>query len=451
MEGTRMPNNKAGFLFATALTFLLVLLGAAHPVFAQNKDKERVLRSFTGIPDGQSPVSSLIFDAAGNLYGTTESGGTYVQGCFSPGCGTVFQLTLGSDGKWKEKVLHVFTGPDGIEPGAGLVFDTAGNLYGTTMFAGAYAKACGGLPGCGTVFQLTPRADGKWKEEVLHSFNGKDGEVPEATLIFDAAGNLYGTTPFGGANGVGTVFELTPGTNGKWKEKVLHNFGNSISTDGENPYEKVVFDQEGNLYGTTTYGGNFDGDCAFESCGTVFRLVPEANGKWKEEILLNFSPYEDYKDGIWPISDLVIDGAGNLYGTTSAGGVTGGGVVFQLAQGADGKWKEKVLHTFTYKGPDGDEPFAGLVFDAAGNLYGTTAFGGVYGQACDYFIHGCGTVFKLTPASDGKWNEKVVHSFDGKDGELPSADLIFDAAGNLYGTTSEGGVMGIGTVFQLTP
>ena len=421
---------------------------------------ERVLYNFNGT-DGDGP-NGLIFDAAGNLYGTTAAGGG--SGC-NGGCGTVFELTPGLNGQWAETVLYSFCAAsnctDGAVPLAGLIFDAAGNLYGTTEQGGSYSGCLG--YSCGTAFQLSPGANGKWTEKVLHSFGkGQDGWWPDAGLILDAAGSLYGTTSRGGGvsscngNDCGTVFELTTGANGKWKEKVLHRFGKGM--DGIDPEARLIFDAAGNLYGTTQYGGN---SYCNVGCGTVFELTPGANGRWTERILHRFDQNLKPTNGLWPRADLIFDTAGNLYGTTTAGGSDTGycfggcGTVFQLAPGANGKWEEKVLHRFNDNGEDGYSPYAGLTFDAAGNLYGTTYFGGASGTSCE---NGCGTVFRLALGTNGKWKESVLHSFNsnGTDGVMPTADLILDAAGNLYGATGSGGAYGCngsgcGIVFEITP
>jgi uncharacterized repeat protein (TIGR03803 family) len=328
--------------------------------------KETVLHRFTGGADGSFPPAGLVRDAAGNLYGTTEAGGTH-------GAGTVFKL--GTTGK--ETVLHSFTGgADGRDPKAGLVRDNGGNLYGTTYTAGDLA--CGGGFGCGVVFKL----DATGRETVLYSFTGgADGTASAAGLLRDAAGNLYGTTyaggdlgctPVGGGSGCGVVFKLdTTGT-----ETVLHRF--TGGADGADPEAGLVRDSAGNLYGTTLAGGNLA--CG---CGVVFKL--DTTGK--ETILHRFTGGADGRNP--GLAGLVRDSAGNLYGTTSAGGnlACGCGVVFKL----DTTGKETVLHRFT-GGADGAYPEAGLVRDAAGNLYGTASAGG--DLACG---GGCGVVFKLTP------------------------------------------------------
>ena len=394
---------------------------------------EKLLHSFNnnGV-DGANPFAGLIGDAAGNLYGTTGYGGTY-------NWGTVFKLTPQAGGGWTETVLHSFSGGDGADPLAGLISDAVGNLYGTT-WGGGTGSNCG-TGGCGTVFELSPTAGGGWTETVLHNFdnNGADGVDPSAGLIFDAGGNLYGTTQLGGTYDNGTVFKVSPGEGG-WTETVLHSFG-SINNDGGTPSAGLIFDAAGNLYGTTRGGGTY-------YYGTVFELSPTAGGGWTETVLHNFG---NGTDGRYLSASLIFDAAGNLYGTTAAGG-TGvntliqyvGGTAFELTPNGSGRWTEQVLYNFCPAWPnctDGETP-ARLIFDAAGNLYGTTGAGGTYGG---------GTVFELTPAGGGNWTEQVLHSFNGTDGDAPSAGLIFDAAGNLYGATQGGGTYGEGTVFELTP
>jgi uncharacterized repeat protein (TIGR03803 family) len=342
------------------------------------------------------------------------------------------------------KVLHQFKGRDGANPGAGFIFDGAGNLYGTTSFGGAFRG--------GTVFELTPNSNGSWKESLLYSFcslkHCADGYAPFAELVFDRAGNLYGTTRWGGTNCIhcGTVFSLTPSAGGSWTERVLHSFNGN---DGTEPDAKLIFDAEGrNLYGTTSSGGS-TGNCKlFFGCGEVFELAPNSDGTWTENVLYLFCSLANCADGSSPFVGLTIDAAGNLYGTTQNGGTNDNGVAFKLAP----SWTESVLHSFT-GGPDGGYPDAILVFDTQGNLYGTTFYGGAITECSS---RGCGVVFKLAPQSDGTWTESVPHIFQDHPSANPDAGLIFDATGNLYGTTESGGTANCnpnqcGTVFQLVP
>ena len=419
---------------AAATLMLIVTLLLVPGAWAAGKFK--TLYQFTGGADGAVPFGTLIFDQAGNLYGTT--GGAMISPGPTPG--NVFELTPNADGTWTESVLYSFTGgSDGGSPNAGLIFDQAGNLYGTTQWGGS--SNC--QYGCGVVFELTPNADGAWTESVLYSFTGgKDGGQPWASLIFDAVGNLYGTTPGGGNpnchglfSGCGVVFKLAPNGDGTWTESVLHGF--TGGKDGEMPEAGLIFDQTGNLYGTARSGGRTMPHCEDwmgTGCGVVFKLTPNPDGRWKEKVLYSFTG----QDGYWPMAAPTFDAAGNLYGTTNHGGTYLYGAAFRLTPKANGVWKEKVLHSFNMK--DGFGPGLGaLIFDSAGNLYGTTVQGGAYGY---------GVVFKLKPISSGKrWKETALHTFK----EAGSwGGLTFDAAGNLYGTTSGDGITTFGSVFEIT-
>src|SRR5579872_2727634 len=386
---------------------------------------EKLLHSFNG-NNGQTPDSSLIFDSSGNLYGTTNAGGLY-------SLGTVFELIPKAGGGWTEKVLHNFNGKDGSGPYSGLTFDSSGNLYGTTFYGGKSA-VCGG--GCGTVFELT-KASGNWKEKVLHNFNnGTDGSGSYASLIFDSSGNLYGTTFYGGNSalcngGCGTIFELIPQTGGTWMEKILYSFG-ANSTDGQSPVASLIFDSLGNLYGVARGGGVY-------GQGTAFELMPTSGGGWTEKVLYDFN--DNGVDGNDPGSAMLFDASGDLYGTTFFGGAYGNGTAFELTPTSGGGWKENILHSFGANGTFGVYPL-GLVFDAAGNLYGTTQQDNVGG--------GGGTIFELLPGG-GHWTEKVLHHFvNSTDGANSDSSLILDTTGNLYGTTQGGGTFGAGTVFKIT-
>jgi uncharacterized repeat protein (TIGR03803 family) len=238
----------------------------------------------------------------------------------------------------------------------------------------------------GTVFQLTPNQNGGWTEHVLYRFcsltNCTDGSEPQAELIFDQAGNLYGTTVEGGAQGYGgTVFQLTPNQNGGWTESVLYSFCSLAScADGKAPFAGLIFDQAGNLYGTTVGGGG-------RYAGNVFQLTPNQNGGWTEHILHSFCSRTNCTDGSEPVAELIFDQAGNLYGTTELGGAQNFGTVFQLTPNQNGGWTEHVLHSFLDK--PGANPTAGLILDKAGNLFGTTV-GDVYRTTF-------GSVFEVTP------------------------------------------------------
>ncbi len=374
---------------ALAIVIVVTLL-LAPGAWAQSKFK--TLHTFKGGKDGHGAFGGLIFDAAGNLYGTTIYGGAY-------NAGTVFELTPTSTG-WTEKVLYSFNCADGCNPQfERLIFDGAGNLYGTTPHGGAY--------GNGVVFELTPTSTG-WSETVLYSFTGgADGGYSYAGVIFDAAGNLYGTTWVGGAYGGGVVFELTPTSNG-WSESVLHSL-----TGGSDA--ALTFDRGGNLYGITWFEGTY-------GWGTVFKLGPNRNGIWTESVLYQF---KGDKDGAEPRGRLIFDSAGNLYGTTGNAYTSGYGIAFELVPNSNGTWTKHTLHQFT-GGKDGANPIGGLTFDPAGNLYGAAPYGGADGY---------GVVYKLTPTSTGGWKYSVLHAFLDHPGAYPDASLILDGAGTLYGTT----------------
>jgi uncharacterized protein YceK len=386
------PGNQAAHLVSIALT-LLAAAGFCTGAAAQTLT---TLYSFTGSPDGARPSAGLTVDAAGNFYGTTQSGGA--SGCGPFGCGTVFKLTPSGSGAYSETVIYRFaSGSDGANPYAGLIADAPGNLYGTTLTGGG--GTCLGVSGCGTVFKLTPNGSGAYGESVLYafpSFDSTDGAVPWGGLISDATGSLYGTTGEGSfcPSTCGTVFKLTPNGNGTYGHSVLYRFAGA--SDGANPNAGVVSDSMGNLYGTTFYGGG-GGSCvggftANGGCGTVYKLTPNGNGTYTETV---------------------------LYGFTG--------------------------------GSDGANPFAGLISDAMGNLYGTTQYGGGSSNCIGGF--GCGTVFKLTPIGSGTYAETVLYRFTGgTDGSGPLASLFADGMGNLYGTTAQqnGPGSGAGTVFKLS-
>ena len=435
---------KLTTIWTVVLSVLIAgaMLTQANSARAGNVTK--VLHRFTGGKDGGVPIGGLIIDAAGNLYGTTTGGGN-LSGCQQQGCGTVFELIPQASGGWKEKVLHNLS-PDGTE-GAGpygtLVFDSSGNLYGTAS-EGGDPKYCSdyAVPGCGVVFELSPTDNGEWKEKVLYSFKGttSDGALPDSGLVFDAAGNLYGTTASGGLGGCqigpcGVVFRLTHISGAKWSEKVIHRFRGG--SDGGISFATLILDKAGNLYGTTELGAT--SLCRGQyGCGVVFELTPASHGKWKETILHRFT---GGKDGAGPDAGLIFDAQGNLYGTAGWGGAVrycdgnGCGVVFELSPSGNGKWEEKVLHSFT-GGKDGATPVASLIFDAAGNLYGTASGGG--NPICQFL---CGVAFRLTPSSGGTWKENVLHSFADTDGAYPESSLTLDPAGNLFGTTIWGGYL----------
>ncbi len=407
---------------------------------------ENLVYSFNPVARGNQPSGGLVADAAGNLYGTTSTGGAF-------NFGTVFKLTPESSGGWIETVLHSFGG--GVAGGAQplgsiaiyassptgpLLFDSAGNLYGTTVWGGKY--------GYGTVFELQPNGSGTWTEITLYSFTGsKDGSNPNGGLVFDQAGNLYGTTFSGGGEGreecinggCGAVFKLAPGSASQWTESVLYAFRGSI--DGADPAGSLALDEQGNLYGTTDAGGDISSGLGY---GVVFEIAP-SKGSWREIVLYTFT---GGSDGEVPKAGVILDEAGNLYGTTSEGGDSKGcsgypcGTVFQLTPGSSGSWIESVIHNF--QGSDGQYPKGTLTLDQAGNLYGTTAGG--TGATKN------GTVFQLTPGFAGQWTEKLLWSFTGsEDGEAPNSNIILGPDGRVYTPASSGGSFGHGSAIELTP
>jgi uncharacterized repeat protein (TIGR03803 family) len=402
-----------------AFAFLLVFFAAQ---LAQGSTLT-TLYSFRGVTDGASPYAGLIMDATGNLYGTTFSGGDL--SCNNGyGCGTVFELVSTGSG-WTQTVLYSFTGllsRDGRNPTAGLVIDATGNLYGTTYYGGTSHGPCR-PSGCGVIFKL----DATGKESIVYTFTGApDGANPQdnGSLVMDAAGNLYGTTKAGGTSGKGTVFKL----DASGKETVLHSFAGK---DGANPYAGLIMDAAGNLYGTTFNGGNLSCNKG-KGCGVVFKLKP-AGGVWNETVLYRFVGLA-FEDGRNPTGGLILDGEGNLYGTTYYGGTAHGcnpsgcGTVFKL----DTTGAEKVLYGFT--GAGNQNPEAGLVQDSVGNLFGTASGG----------VGGGGTVFELTPSGQET-------GYGSGSGKTPLGSLVRDAEGNLFGTTQAGGTDGWGTVFELSP
>ena len=382
----------------------LILAGAALAA-----PKYKVLHAFTGGKDGGNLQSGLLLDKQGNLYGTAAAN-------------TAFELTPHANGKWSLKVLHTFgEGNDGSGPMDGLIFDREGNLYGTTVGGGGPYKY-------GTVFELKPGSRG-WREIVLHRFGRHDyGGSPQGTLVRDGAGNLYGTAP-------ASSFQLSPDSHG-WKEIILHEFTDQ-NGDGFGAYSGVIMDAAGNLYGQTAMGGTGTG-CG-GGCGTVYELEPTAGG-WKEHILHDFDT--DGDNMAYPEGPLMLDKMGNLYGT-AGGGTYADGAVYKLTPQSDGSWKTTILHSFTGSA-NGESVGGGVVMDKAGNLYGTTTAGG--SPNCE-----CGIVYKLSPGTGDKWNFKVLHTFVGTDGAQPVGEMILDDKGDLYGNTITGGAGGYGVAFELTP
>ena len=481
------------FRFITArvsLALALLIASAIHSLAAT----EQVIHAFRPYSNGGIPQAGLISDSQGNFYGTGTVGGT-------SGSGVVFELSPQSDGTWKETVLYNFAGgADGAKPISGLILDATGDLYGTTYSGGFVTGECG-ITGCGIVYELSANADGTWSKRNLYNFQGGfDGAFPEGTLAIDTSGNLYGTTTAGGGAicgwyYCGTVFELSPKSGGGWNKRTIYAFTSPNGANGNHPTAGLVLDSAGNLFGTTAWGGIYAESCS-SGCGTVFELQPTATGSWTENTLYEFT---GNSDGAIPQCDLILDSKGNLYGSTlqgggvwelvhsqsgawsytllqafdtlsaaapqgkltfdsagniygtSGGGIKGQGQVFELTHSASG-WSFSSLYSFLGNEPnsnvlDGSGPESGVIFDHAGNLYGTTVAGA--GANCSP-VGGCGTVFKLSPSIAGQWTESIIDAFTGTDGALADVALIEDGAGNFYGVTPWGGVFGWGAVFKLT-
>src|SRR5271165_268149 len=408
---------------------LFAVVGLLSVNAAEASAHEKLLHSFGSGTDGAYPFDTPIFDAKGNMYGTTWEGGT-------GGYGVVFEMSPTAKGGWTEQVLYNFVGRpnDGGRVSGGLVRDKAGNLYGTSRAGGS--ESCNGA--CGTVFELSP-SKGTWKESVLYFFaGGEDGDHPYSGLAIDDAGNLYGTTHDGGANDKGTVFELSF-SGGTWTKTKLLDFG---GTAGEYPVAAPILDASGNLYGTTSSGGTKNGG------GTAFELSNTGSG-WTETILHNFL---GGTDGQEPSAGLIFDHAGNLYGTTfygGAGGCQGGcGTVFELSPSSGG-WTETIIQNFT-QDATGYHLNSGVIMGAKGKIYGTTRDGGNLKQCVPT---GCGTVFEMV-FSNGAWTRTRLYSFGGfnlHDGSVPFAGVVLNRKGHLIGTTVFGGANHPGTVYEVTP
>lgn len=379
----------ASSVFLVAVGFATVL--STLPAHAQT---ETVLYNFQTDPYGHQPYSGLTSDGKGNFYGTTSYGGV-------SGDGTVFELSPNGGG-WNETVLYTFSGPVGGANSYGpLIFDSAGNLYGVTTFGGAY--------GSGVAFELSPGSQGaSWTETVLHDFDGGlyGDSFPSTGLIFDRAGNLYGMDQIG-------VFELTP-SGGKWTEQVIY----SVDLGG------LTMDAAGNIFG---FGSS-----------TVFELSPNGKGGWNPTVIATFAPSPKGRN---TLSGIALGQAGNLYCTRTRSGTKGDGAIYQFNLGKNGLWKKKNLYSFL-GGNDGTAP-AEILLDASGNIYGTTVYGGVSAR---------GTVFKLlAPVGGGSYKHEVLWSFNESDGAYPFGNLSLDSSGNIYGTTTGGGVNDEGVAFEVSP
>ncbi|HTZ97635.1 MAG TPA: choice-of-anchor tandem repeat GloVer-containing protein [Terriglobales bacterium] len=436
---------------------------------------EEVLYSFQGGTDGVHPTGSVVFDNQGNLYGATSNGGGTSQFCLGPaGCGIVYELSppTQNGAPWAETILHIFRGSaygDGAAPTGGLVMDSSGNLYGVTGYDGSgQCTLFGSVVGCGTVYEMVPPSQpgGSWTETVIYNFQGgSDGYVPQGDLVFDGAGNLYGATLFGGGKGAncdtlyggncGTIFELSPPkvNGGAWTEKVLHSFASAglwdVFGDGAEPNGGLILDEQGNLYGTTYFGGYALGHCnggvGGTGCGTVFMLArQEGTGEWPETVLHNFL---GDPDGAGPLAGVVADQTGNLFGTTYGGGSDDYGAAYQLIRPSksNAPWTEKVLYSWSYT--QGAIPIAPPLVDPSdGTIYLTAAGGGAFNK---------GTLSKLQDAGKS-WTDTVLYNFNGGGSEAghPDSKLVFHS-GALYSNSPEGGTGSCqgncGTVYKVWP
>ncbi len=407
MQGRRFWNPAI-----QSLIFVSMFLATA--AWAANTTK--LIYSFGGASDGEYTDTELVMDSAGNLYGTSVQGGTF-------GGGTVFQITPAG----VHTVLYNFTGgADGGEPYKGVTLDSQGNLYGTAVTGGG--GGCEG--GCGVVFKLA-KTGSTWTQSVIHTFTGAtDGSGPGSPVAFDKQGNMYGTTPTGGANGVGVVYQLKP-SGASWTFKVIHAF--TGGTDGSGGSAGRFFiDTAGNLFNVCTTGGA-------HGFGAVYEISP-SQGKWKFTALYAF---KDSPDGASPYGGVVFDKAGNIYGTTYYAGAHDLGTIYKLTH-SGAAWTESVLYSFK-GGMDGASPISSLVADSAGNFYGTTSEGGA--TTC-----GCGVIYKVAKNASGKWTESVVYRFPGE----PSPGFAYNGmingtAGSFYGATVHGGNGNDGAVYQFTP
>jgi len=409
------------------IAVLIVGINQAHG------SSETVLWNFQSSGGGPAfpYYNSLSSDASGNLYGVTSEGGAFESG-------SVFKMSPDGKGGWTKTVIFSFPNDGSTWPIGGLALDSAGNLYGVS--------AEGGKNDTGYVYKLSPNSSGTWSETVIHAFGkccskGPDGIEPFAGVVVDSQGHLYGTTTEGGANGFGTIYELSPTTSGAWTETILHSF--AYLTEGRYPSSPLLLDAAGNLYGTAAQGGIINYAC-YVGCGSVFKVV-HSGSTWTLDVLHLFNG----SDGQYPrYSGVVMDKAGNLYGSAEAGGIIQGGAygvgaVWELAySAAQNTYNIQVLHDFPMGGiADGVDLLAGVTLDSQGNIFGTTSEGGAYDG---------GIVFELTKGTNG-WTEKILHSFTtGADGWSPSGSLVL-INGNVFGMTEGGGTQDDGLVFEITP
>jgi uncharacterized repeat protein (TIGR03803 family) len=398
--------NKIPLLFVIGLCLTTARAATTDVIFSCEED------------EGEYADTDLETDNAGNIYGTTVLGGDF-------GGGTVFRLRSTPNG-WVQTVLYSFTGgADGGEPYKGVTLDREGNLYGTAVTGGS--GSCEG--GCGVVYKLS-NTGGTWTQTVIHAFTGgNDGSGPGARVTVDGDGNVYGMTPTGGRYGLGTIYKIHEASPGVWTLTVLHAF--TGGADGATGSAGRMILRGRRLYGAATAGGQY-------GSGVVFELNARGVGERDVKTLYAF---RGQPDASFPYGALLFDRSGNIYGTTYYGGANGIGAVYKLSPQPVGEWTEEVLYSFQ-QGTDGNSPISNLVFDVAGNLYGTTSEGGL----------GSGTIFKLSPDGAGNWMESVVHAFEGPpDGAFSYNGMVVDRFGNFYGATVHGGANDDGCVYKFTP
>jgi uncharacterized repeat protein (TIGR03803 family) len=432
MSQSRDKFHLTRFVMLPVATVSMLLIGVATSSLAYGQTFS-VIHYFTGGPDGNYPAATLTLDRGGRLYGTTLLGG--IQSCAGGGCGVAFRLD-GPGSGWTLNTLFEFpnNASVGMNPAAPLTFGPDGALYGTTEGG----PGCSG--GCGVVFRLVPPLSPcqavvcRWTESVIYAFHGgTDGVQPgRSPVTFDAAGNAYGSTYNGGANGHGTIWKLS--RNGsQWVESIVYSFNGS--GDGSGPQAGVILDAAGNLYGTALLGGDLT--CAFgQGCGTVFQLSPSGSG-WTETTLYTF---EDDSFGLEPSPGLVFDASGNLYGAAAVETLGYAANILEF-QHVGSSWNPSILTTL--RGNIG--PASALTIDAHGNLYGTTVQGGAHFE---------GSVFELSP-QNGSWVYTDLHDFHIDDGWRPVGGVTLAPNGNLYGTAAQGGTgscfNGCGVVWEITP
>jgi uncharacterized repeat protein (TIGR03803 family) len=409
-----MPRSNRRSVLGVLFAFAFTMFTLANSASAQT---ESILYTFTAGSDGSGPTGNLVFDAAGNLYGTTDAGGVNDG---NGGKGVVFKLSPAVGGGWTETPLYAFQGgnSDGEVPFGGVVFDAAGNMYGVTN--------AGGIRNLGTIYELSPVAGGGWTESVIYKFRGgTDGANPNGGLAIDSAGNLYGTTPIGGAGNQGTVFQLSPSGSGSWTETVILN-GSNARGGGFNGSVLV----DGNLYVPARTGGAANG-------GSIYQLTFAA-GAWRSGVIYTFL---GGADGSQPTAGLVVRNPGHLFGTTEAGGSSSSGTLFELTKAGGGAWTKTILHNFGVSSKDGLFPTIPLTVGPTTQLYGADGSGGIAGN---------GTAFEFADLASG-WNEKILDSFSGSGDGGPGGGLVFDGAGNIYGVMHNGGAFGAGSVYEIVP